>query len=59
MKVAESCSLFDLHINYSCPCLNKGHSNIILIVCSVLNKICFYSVSIVSVKQTVDWELSL
>lgn len=59
MKVAESGSLFDLHINYSRPCLNKGHSNIILIVCSVLNKICFYSINIVSVKQTEDCELSL
>lgn len=56
MKVAESGSLFELHLNYSGPCLNKGHSNIILMVCSVLNKTCFYSIRIVSVT---DWRLGV
>lgn len=28
MKVAESGSLFELHLNYGGLCLNKGHSNI-------------------------------
>lgn len=51
MKAAESGSLLELHLNYGGPSLNKGHSNIILMVCSVLNKNCFYSIRIVSVTD--------
>lgn len=56
MKVAESGSLFKLPLNYGGSCLNKGHTNIILIVCSVLNKTCFYSIRTVSVT---DWRLGV
>lgn len=51
VKAAESGSLFELHLNSGGPCLNKGHSNIILMVCSVLNETCFYSIRIVSVTD--------